>query len=149
MKEVPLSLGLVALVDDADYAAVMAAGDWSARPSGRTVYAQRRVIHDGGYATTQQLHTFLTGWPYVDHRNGDGLDNQRANLRQSSHGQNMGKGVTQRKRDGRFQAQIQANRVHHHLGYFDTAEAAALAYDGAAREAFGAFARLNFPEVSA
>lgn len=157
MRKIPLSLGLVALVDDADYEAVVAAGAWSARPSGRTVYAQRARRLDDGRPTTEQLHTFLTGCPYVDHQNGDGLDNQRANLRPSTHGQNMFnrrlyknstsgfKGVTRRRRDGRWQAQIQANKQHRHLGYHDTAEEAARAYDAAARELFGDFARLNFP----
>ena len=158
MREIPLSLGLVALVDDADYEAVMAAGPWSARPCGRTVYAQRARRLDDGRPTTEQLHTFLTGRPYVDHQNGDGLDNQRGNLRPTTHGQNMFnrrlyknstsgfKGVTRRRRDGRWQAQIQANKKHRHLGYFDAAEDAARAYDAAARELHGDFAQLNFPQ---
>jgi hypothetical protein len=159
MMQVPLSLGLFALVDDADYEHVMAAGQWSARPSGQTVYAQRRLSRPGRSATTQSLHTFLTGWPYVDHRNGDGLDNQRHNIRQSTHAQNTAnrrlpkssttgfKGVTRRKRDGRYQAQIGAHGRHYHLGYHFTAEAAARAYDAAALRLFGEFARINFPEV--
>lgn len=155
MREVPLTRGYVALVDDADYELVIQC-QWSARPSGRTVYAQRRLGD-----TTQSLHTLLTGWSYVDHRNGDGLDNQRDNLRESTHAQNMYnkrlytnsacgfKGVTLRKRDGRWQAQIQCAKKHYHLGYHDTAEAAARAYDLAARKLFGEFAHINFPEVSA
>jgi cation diffusion facilitator CzcD-associated flavoprotein CzcO len=157
VREIPLSLGMVALVDDKDYEAVMAAGPWSARPCGRTAYAQRAQVLDDGRPTTQQLHTFLTGWPYADHQNGDGLDNQWANLRPSTHGQNMFtkrlyknstsgfKGVTRKKETGRWQAQIQANKQHRYLGYYDTAEDAARAYDAAARELFGDFARLNFP----
>jgi hypothetical protein len=158
VREIPLTLGLVALVDEGDYELVMAAGPWSARPCGRTIYAQRAARLPDGRPTTQQLHHLLTGWPYADHHNGDGLDNQRANLRESDHGRNMFnkrlyknstsgfKGVTRRKRDGRWQAQIQAHRRHHHLGYYDTPEEAARAYDAAAIELHGEFARLNFTE---
>lgn len=158
MKRVALTRGYFALVDDADYERVMAAGPWQAQPNGRTTYVQRAQCQGNGRPTTQHLHTFITGWPYADHLNGDGLDNQRTNLRPTTHAQNMFnkrlyrnstsgfKGVTRRRSDGRWQAQIQANKKHRHLGYFDAAEDAARAYDAAARELHGEYARLNFPE---
>jgi hypothetical protein len=156
VKQIPLTRGYVALVDDEDYERVMAAGPWCARPDKRTVYAQRRLPLPGGRQTTQSLHAFLTGWPQVDHNNGDGLDNRKCNLRPATHEQNAAnrrlnrnstsgyKGVTRVR--GRWLAQIQASKKHRHLGYFDSPEDAARAYDRAARELFGAYARPNFPE---
>jgi hypothetical protein len=152
-REIALSRGMVALVDDADYERAVGEGSWVAAPNGRTIYAMRRVG-----STTHLMHSFLTGMSLVDHRNGNGLDNRRANLRETTHAQNMAnkrlyknstsgfKGVTQRKRDGRWQAQIQCDKKHYHLGYFDTAEQAARAYDAAASLHFGEFARPNFPQ---
>lgn len=157
MQRVPLSRGLFALVDDADYARVIAAGPWHVRPNGPRAYAQRRMLRTGVRQTTQSLHTFLTGWPLVDHINGDGLDNQRHNLRQATGTQNNAnarrradnrsgfKGVSRRPDRRSWHARIQADRKLRHLGDYATPEAAARAYDAAARELFGEFARLNFP----
>jgi hypothetical protein len=166
MRTIPLSRGLVALVDDEDYERVTAMGSWSAQADGRTFYARKRIYQQGAgrgsYVPSLLMHVFILGCPGVDHRNGDGLDNQRANLRPATHSQNMGnkrlyrnstsgfKGVTRNTGSGRpWRAAVKANSQRHHLGYFDTAEAAARAYDAAARELFGEFARPNFPEVSA
>ena len=154
MREIQLPRGTVALVDDADYGRVIEAGPWHAatRPLTETVYVQRHVP-----PTTQYLHNFLTGLPYVDHRNGNGLDNQRANLRESTHAQNMAnsrrrkdntsgfKGVSQERRTGRWVAQIQRGGHNFHLGTFGSPEDAARAYDAKAAELFGEFARPNFP----
>lgn len=154
-REVPLSRGKVALVDEDDYAAVLAAGPWHAYPGGRTFYARHSITSRRQIA----LHTFLTGWPFVDHANGDGLDNRRANLREATAAQNNRnvscerrnntsgfKGVCWKTANRRWIAQIGADWRRMHIGYFDTAEQAALAYDAAALELHGEFARLNFPK---
>ncbi|CUW31722.1 AP2 domain-containing protein [Streptomyces reticuli] len=158
-RELRLPSGLVALVDEADYQTVVAAGPWHAAPCGRHIYVQRSIRNPGTTRSTEErLHRFLTGWTLVDHRNGNGLDNRRSNLREATHAQNSAnsrlsrrstsgyKGVTWYKRTSRWRAHITAGQVQHHLGYFDSAEEAARAYDTAAIEAFGDFAHLNFPK---
>jgi hypothetical protein len=104
------------------------------------------------------MHHFLTEWPRVDHANGDGLDNRRANLRPASqllNARNLRKrqGTSSRFKgvcrlpDGRWQANIRINGHSRHLGWFVDEEAAAGAYDNAARELFGEFAAVNFPQL--
>jgi hypothetical protein len=110
------------------------------------------------------LHRVLLEAPNdqsVDHRNGSGLDNRKANLRPATHQQNMFncgkrstykgkptvsslKGVTWDKSCGRYKAQIAKDGVNYNLGYFDDPRKAALAYDYAALEMFGEFAWTNF-----
>lgn len=93
----------------------------------------------------------------VDHVNGDGRDNRRVNLRLATHSQNMAnqrkrrdgissryKGVwyeRRRKRPWRAKIKVRGRQVN--LGYFETEEEAAYAYNLAALEHFGGFARLN------
>jgi hypothetical protein len=157
--EVEMRQGLVALVDVADYSLVLAAGPWRAVRSHRTSYAQHSVRLPDGRRTGRYMHTLLTGWPLVDHKNGDGLDNRRDNLRPATAEQNnqnkrlyrnnrVGlKGVS-RDRCG-WRARITVAGSTRNLGMFDSPEKAALAYDLAAIEHFGPFARLNYPAGAA
>lgn len=159
--EIPLSQGLVALVDAEDAARVVAAGKWHVRVQSRTTYANRNIRRDDGRWTTLNMHTFITGWPRVDHINGNGLDNRRANLRPATHAQNQRnkglqsnntsgfKGVCWDAPRGRWHAKICLNGRTIFLGRFDEAEEAARAYDAAAVRYFGEFARLNFRNESA
>lgn len=152
-REILLTQGLVALVVHEDYERVMAAGKWHAHRDGKTFYARRAISR----STHVNLHAFLTGWLRVDHINGDGLDNRRANLRQATHGQNVQnrrrssantsgyKGVTWHKQARKWQAAIKADRRTYYLGIYGSPELAALAYDEAARHHHGEFARVNFP----
>lgn len=156
--EIPLSRGLVALVDEIDWERSVGVGVWHALESGLTHYARRIEYRAGTANRSVLLHNFITGWSMVDHRNGDGLDNRRSNLRPATHSQNMAnkrryrnntsgfKGVTRNTGTGRpWRASLKHDGRRFHLGYFDSAAEAARAYDAAAIETFGEFARPNFP----
>jgi hypothetical protein len=153
--EVPLSRGMVALVDDEDAPAVIALGSWHASENRGLWYARHAYI-ERGCRHNLYLHRFLTGWPLTDHVNGDGLDCQRVNLRPATHAQNIAnqrhrtgttsvyRGVSYYRRDGRWRAYITADGRFQHLGYFPTAELAAAVYDVAAIAQWGEYARTNF-----
>lgn len=152
MAQILLKHG-IALVDDDDYDRVAAAGQWFSYRNRNTHYAFRNITVDGRH-TTQALHTFLTGYRMTDHVNGNGLDNRRANLREVTHASNganrrVGSNSTTGLKgvwptgSGRFAAAIKHQGKRTHLGRFDTAREAADAYDAAAKELFGPYARLN------
>jgi hypothetical protein len=97
------------------------------------------------------MHSLITGFAEVDHWDLDGLNNQRENLREGVDGRNARnqrahrdstsrfKGVCFDPRRGRWRAVLRNS----HLGYFADELEAAAAYDAAAQEVFGEFARLN------
>jgi len=91
----------------------------------------------------------------IDHINGNGLDNRRANLRFATPAQNVWnsrrkksasgyKGVYSAKGEKKFGAAIRCNKKRIHLGCFDSAIDAAKAYDTAAKKYHGQFAQTNF-----
>ena len=159
-REILLSRGEVALVDDSD-AAALSAFKWSlsAYPNGAK-YAVRNDYRDG-HTNTVSMHRQIMGakgGEEVDHINGNGLDNRRKNLRVCTHAENQRNRKPSRLRRfkgthffGRglskpWAAQVTKGGRKRHLGYFATEDQAARAYDTVAKEAFGVFARLNFPE---
>lgn len=157
MIEIPLTRGKVALVDDDDYES-LSRYKWFAvqNPSG-VWYARRNTARNHGPQGFEFMHRRLmgiSGTAQVDHRDGDGLNNTRKNLRFCTHRQNgmnrkvnagcRFKGVS-RSRE-KYKAAITINGAYVHLGVFSADEEAARAYDRKARETFGEFARLNFPD---
>lgn len=141
----------VAIVDDSDFDLVNQYR-WCAMPTRNTIYAVR---FDKKKCIT--MHSFLmseemqNGSQVVDHRDGNGLNNTRMNLRPATYMMNFWngrlrfgrkfKGVT--KRGKRFQARIMRAGESISLGTFSTEIEAASAYDVAARRLYGEFARLN------
>lgn len=156
LKEIPLTQGKTALVDELDYDFLMQ-WKWSTyyQPRAHTWYAVRSV-RVAGRRTSIQMHRVITDAPdgmEVDHQNHDGLDNQRGNLRVCTRADNQHnqrpclnntsgyKGVSRRR--GRWVAGIRCDGRRYNLGHFDTAEEAALAYNEAAARLHGEFAFLN------
>jgi AP2 domain/HNH endonuclease len=159
MKTISLTRGKFALVDDEDHERL---SKFKWHPCTR--YAQRYVMIRAGKSIRMLMHRELLGLEagdprHVDHVDGNGLNNQKSNLRFATRAQNAMnsktyrsnnsgfRGVSFYKRAGKFQAHIQTNCRHKGLGLFDTAEEAARTYDSAAVRLHGEFARLNFPQI--
>lgn len=162
MRTVPLygakAAGRVVRVDDDDFELVMRRRwniyEYQRRPGRRPMgpYAVAQLSRGG----TLRMHSLITGWPYVDHADNDGLNNQRYNLRKANQALNSAnmrphlghrfKGVRLDKRDGRWYASITIDGKCYALGGHATEEDGARAYDVAALSAWGEFARLNFPD---
>jgi hypothetical protein len=158
MAVVELTRGLVALVDDVDLPLV-AGRSWHAsrRSDGKGWYA-RSSTHRDGKNVHVLMHVLLMGVRGVDHVNRDGLDNRRVNLRQASQSENLAnsgkhrsmtsrfKGVFFDRPAGRWRAQIKKSGRPIFLGRFESEECAAVAYNAAAFELFGSYARVNAVE---
>lgn len=139
-----------AVIDDVD-APLVADERWHCSSTGYAV----RSVRVAGRSAKVYLHRVLLGLAERDpregdHENGDRLDNRRQNLRIASGTQNRRNVGARRKgpkgvwcEAGRWRARIYVDGVALNLGSHDTAVEAAAAYDRAAREAFGEFARLN------
>lgn len=164
MVEIPLSSqmypGLVALVDDTDYELVSGYTWVPEKVKGsRTFYASARV--DGRKIMMHQLIMNAPHNASVDHVDCNGLNNTGVNLRIATPSQqqaNQGlrssntsgfKGVSWDRAKRKWMASIKVNYKGRYLGRFEDPISAARAYDRAAIESFGSFARVNFPEMEA
>jgi hypothetical protein len=153
MKKIKLTQGRSAMVDDEDF-------EW--------LNQWNWYLDSHGYATKTNnsnnskifMHRIIMNCPIgtmIDHIDRDPLNNRRDNLRFCNHAQNAmnkkkGKNYSTtykgvRISDGKYIcAQIKLNGKSIHLGTFPNEETAARAYDIKAKELFGEYARLNFPE---
>lgn len=155
--QVPILGGEVVLVDAAD-AQLALDYPWRVLPghNGKK-YAHYRVA-----GTSFYLHRLICGTAAgseTDHINGNGLDNRRVNLRTATPAQNSANTWKPKRPDGRphtsrykgvtrtkwgWSAKITVNQKCRRIGTFGSEADAARAYDEAAIEAWGEFARLNF-----
>ena len=156
MKKIELTQGQYALVDDSDYEA-LSKHEWQAarRSNGQFSYAIRTEYKPK--KRTVYMHVELTGLVKTDHKDGNGFNNQRYNLRSATNLENARntskasnrssqyKGVSYRKDRGYYRAYIRDNGKLVNLGSFGQDEvSAAQAYDNEALKRFGSYARLNF-----
>ena len=136
MKTIPLTKGYEAMVDDEDYDLV-AGYKWYVSISYGIAYAKHMLPIINGKRKEERMHQLILGvkdTEYVDHIDGNGLNNQRSNLRVVTHRQNCmnrhpkvpGRkssqypGVTWNKRAQKWNAQAQVNGVHKHIGTYET-----------------------------
>ena len=166
MKTIELSQGKQAIVDDEDYEEVNKY-KWCAHKGCRTFYACRTLRINNGIQRKNKyisMHAFLLAplkKQQIDHKNGNGLDNRKCNIRVCCYADNARnrpkcrgvkgskyKGVTWNKWRNNFQAQIMVNGKRQFRRSFKSEIDAAKAYDTAAIKYFGEYAQVNFPTVS-
>lgn len=140
-----------ALVDDEDYQYLCCLNWYLLKDDARD-----KAIVSSADGRTLYLHRVIMGNPVclVDHIDRDIRNNQRSNLRLATNAENtrnsgprvgLYKGVCVKGK--KYMAQIKFEGKNHYLGLFEYEMNAAKAYDRKARELFGEFAYLNFPEI--
>lgn len=160
MKEIQLTQGYVALVDDEDYERVNCI-KWTLRSTGRNnikKYAITSIYIKAINKTIYlRLHRFILNINpldlEVDHIDGDGLNNHKSNLRLCTRQQNCQnvnnkksrdyKGVSTTRNPNLFRAYIKKDKRFYSLGYYSSRKEAAIAYNNKALELFGEYANLN------
>jgi hypothetical protein len=151
---VPLTKGYEAIIDVADIPLVEA-HNWYAHVQSHAVYAECSLQRNKNRHALI-MHRVIMGDPAgfdIDHRDGDGLNNRRSNLRIATRAQNLHnqrivrrntsgfKGVSWNKRDHKWQARIYVNNKQFSLGYHATPELAHAAYCEASARLHGEFGR--------
>lgn len=163
MKLIPLTQGKFAQVDDEDYDVLMKR-KWQAHKSKRSNvwYAISNIKLDVNKWKSIKMHRVIMKIDdpkiLIDHKDDDGLNNQKNNLRLADKSKNS---INRSKKNGfsskylgvrwyaprnKWSAQIQLNNKAHHLGYFINEKEAAQAYNNAALSLHKEFARLNIIE---
>lgn len=155
MRTIPLTQGKFAIVDDEDFERVNSR-KWCACVKKSTnsvkVYALSAVRKPNGTKTLIKLHQFILGDRNIDHRNGNGLDNRRHNLRKATGSQNQAnrrsfkagfKGVYWNNIRRKWHSAVGIEGRPIDLGYWVNKRNAAIAYNVGAILFFGDFACLN------
>lgn len=160
MKQIRASGGEIVFVDDEDYD-FLNQWKWSTVKGKNKIYAKRNLPRGIGSRKAMYMHREVLHNPIgksIDHIDGNGLNNQKSNLRVCTISQNSMnvpmrhnnisgyKGVSWNTRANKYQASIKHDNRSRNLGYFTDPIDAAKAYDIAALKYFGEFAYLNFPE---
>lgn len=174
MKQIPLTQGQFALVDDEDFD-LISKFKWhiTKNKNARTMYAE---TNKKGVKHTK-MHRLIMGCvkgdgKMIDHKDGNGLNNQRSNLRFCTHSENMRNIKSARGSSSkylgvcffihstihntstgpkmysypRWKSRIVIDGKAVHVGTFKTENEAAIAYNKAAEKHYGEFARLNVIE---
>ena len=161
-KRIKLTKGKFAIVDDADYARITS-HRWQALFRDGHWHAARSTKCPGTPRTIYMHHEVMGVWggTRLDHRNRNGLDNRKQNLRKCTKAQNAWNGFRRiRGKTSRYKgvcssgvctgrpwlATITKGGKQIYLGRHATQKEAAKAYDRAARNLFGEFAAPNFSE---
>jgi hypothetical protein len=158
MKEIKLTQGKFAIVDDEDFEELNKYKWYLKKGKKGTFYAQRTKWYPNGqYKKAIMMHREImkkeltNKKPFTDHINHDGLDNRKNNLRPCTNSQNMAncrqhkdsnspKGIYWDKERQKWAVQICCNYKKHAIGRFNNLEEAVLAYDIKAKELFENFA---------
>jgi hypothetical protein len=158
---IPLSQGKVAIVDEVDFPKVSLYRWWAAEHR-RTWYAYTTVKDDNGKRHTVYMHRLITGASKgrkVDHKDHNGLNNRRSNLRVCTNAQNLKNrsgapasntsgyvGVWWCNKTNCWVAEVYDGGKKFRVGTFGHREHAARARDAAARNLNGEFVFQNFSE---
>jgi hypothetical protein len=150
MKEIKLTQGKVALVDNADYDYLMR-WKWFAKKQGKAFYAAAMI--NGKMIRMHRLIMQAPSTLDIDHKDHNGLNNRRYNIRICTRSQNLANktarglskylGVSLNNHK-QWRARIRQNKKEYFIGSFETEEMAARAYDLKAIELHGEFANINF-----
>ena len=157
MKEIQLTQGKVALVDDEDFE-YLNQFKWCILNGRNKLYATRNLSINKKFVKSILMHRIIMNTDkdlVVDHLNGNTLDNRKCNLRNCTHGENLRnqkisikntsgyKGVSWSIEKKKWFTQIQLKNKKIFIGYFVNSIDAAKAYNEAAIKFYGEFANLN------
>ena len=160
MKRIILTQGKFAIVDDIDFRKVSRIKWRAVKGKGNATFYAVHMFYNNGKPYEIRMHRFILNVPdnmLTDHRDFNGLNNRRNNLRICNHQQSQQhrrgqkiknrtsdfKGVSYRTKNGKWQAQIKHNYKSIWIGEYDNEIDAAKAYDQKAIELFGEFAYTN------